>query len=100
MCVLSHSVVSKTPWTAARQTPLSMGFFREYWSGLPFPPPGALPNLGMESTSPALAGGFLTTEPHGKASAVHICVITKIQYDSLCLVLHVLYVEYFTSLNL
>ena len=65
-----------------------------------FPPPGALPNPGMESTSPALAGGFITTEPPGKPSAVHICVITKIQSNSLCLVLHVLYVEYFTSLNL
>ena len=47
--------------------PLSMGFFwQEYWSGLPFPPQGDLPNPGIEPTSPvslALAGRFFTTEP-------------------------------------
>ena len=40
--------------------------FLTYWSGLPFPPPGDLPDPGMEPTSPALAGGFFTTEPLGK----------------------------------
>uniref|UniRef100_A0AAA9TDG6 EF-hand calcium binding domain 2 n=1 Tax=Bos taurus TaxID=9913 RepID=A0AAA9TDG6_BOVIN len=50
--------------TVAHQVPLSKGFSRqEYWSGLPFPSPGDLPNPGTESTSPALAGGFFTTEP-------------------------------------
>ena len=53
------------PWTVTRQAPLSMGFSRqEYWSGLPCPPPGDLPNSGIELTcltSPALAGGFFTT---------------------------------------
>ena len=44
---------SATPWTAAHQVPLSMGFSRqEYWSRLPCPPPGDLPNPGMEPTSP------------------------------------------------
>ena len=44
-----------------------MGFSRqEYWSGLPFPSPEDLPNPGIESTSPALADGFFTTEPPGK----------------------------------
>ena len=44
-----------TPWTAACQAPLSMGFSRlEYWSALPFPSPGDLPNLGIEPESPAL----------------------------------------------
>ena len=44
-----------------------MGFSRqEYWSGLPFPSPGDLPDAGMEPMSPALAGGFFTTEPPGK----------------------------------
>ena len=44
-----------------------MGFPRqEYWSGLPFPSPGDLPDPGMELASPALAGGFFTTEPPGK----------------------------------
>ena len=53
------------PWTVAHQAPLSMGFSRqEYWSGLPCPPPGDLPNPGIKSmslTSLALAGGLLTT---------------------------------------
>ena len=52
-------------WTVAPQAPLSMGFLRqEYWSGLPCPPPGDLPNPGTEPTSrtfPALVGEFFTT---------------------------------------
>ena len=57
------------PWTVACQAPLSMGFDqREYWSGLPFPSPGDLPNPGIEPASPALASGFFTTEPPGKPS--------------------------------
>ena len=56
-----------TPWTVARQGSPSMGLSRpEYWSGLPFPPPGDLSDPGIEPTSPALAGGFFTTEPPGK----------------------------------
>ena len=54
-----------TPWTVAYQASLSTGFSRqEYWNGLPCPPPGDLPNPGMESmylTFPTLAGGFFTT---------------------------------------
>ena len=53
------------PWTVARQTPLSMEFSRqEYWSGMPFPSLGCLPNPEIEPTavaSRALAGGFFTT---------------------------------------
>ena len=67
--LLSHSAVSDfaTPGTVARQAPLSMGFPRqEYWSGLPFPSPGDLPDPGNESESPALVGRFFTTEPPGK----------------------------------
>ena len=56
-----------TPWTAAHQASLSVGFPRqEYWSGLPFSSPGALPDPGMEPTSLgslALAGGFFTAAP-------------------------------------
>ena len=53
-----------TPWTVARQAPLSVGFSRqEYWSGLPFPPPGDHPDPGIEHTSPALAGRFFISEP-------------------------------------
>ena len=48
-----------TPWTVTCQAPLSMGFSRqEYWSGLPRPAPGDLPDPGMEPGSPALPGGF------------------------------------------
>ena len=57
MYVLSCSVVSNsvTPWTVAHQAPLFMGFSKpEYWSGLPFPSPGDLPDLGIEPGSPAL----------------------------------------------
>ena len=68
--LLSCVQLFATPWTAAFQAPLSMGFSRqEYWSGLPFPPPGDLPDPGIElalSESPALAGRFFTTEPPGK----------------------------------
>ena len=56
---------SVTPWTVACQAPLSMGFSRqEYCSGLPFLPPGDLPDPGIKPrslVSPALAGGFFTT---------------------------------------
>ena len=56
-----------TPWTAARQAPLSMGFSRqEYWSGLPFPSPGDLPDPGIEPGSPALQADSLPTELRGK----------------------------------
>ena len=56
-----------TPWTVARQAPLSVGFpMKEHWSGLPFPSPGDFPDLEIKPTSPALAGEFLTTDPLGK----------------------------------
>ena len=59
LCVLSHIWLFVVPGTVARQTPLSMGFSRqEYWSELPLPAPGSLPDPGIESTSPALAGRF------------------------------------------
>ena len=52
-----------TPCTIACQAPLSMGFSRqEYWSGLTFPPPGDLPDPGIEPRSPALAGSFFTDQ--------------------------------------
>ena len=67
-CVLSrfsHVQPFATPWTIARQTPLSMGFSRqEHWSRLPDPLPGKLPDPGIEPkslVSPALAGRFFTT---------------------------------------
>ena len=69
-----------TRWTVSHQAPLAMGFPRqEYWSGLPFPTLGDLPDPGIEPASPvssALAGGFFTTEPPGKT-----CICIK---GSLC----------------
>ena len=66
-CMLSHVQLFAIPWTAARQAPLSMAFPRqEYRSGLPFPSQGDLPDLGIKPESPALAGGFFTTELIGK----------------------------------
>ena len=64
---MSHSFA--TPWTVAHKAPLSMGFpGQEYWSGLPFPLLGNLPNPGIEPMSPELAGGFFTAEAPGKPS--------------------------------
>ena len=61
------SDASVTPWTVARQAPLSMGFPKqEYWSGLQFLPPEDLPDSGMEPMPSVLAGGVSTTEPPGK----------------------------------
>ena len=67
--VVGHGLVTKslltlaTSWTVARQAPLSRGFPRqEYWSGLPFPSPGDLPNSGTESRSPTLQVDSLPTE--------------------------------------
>ena len=67
MCaeLLQLCIDSAVLWAVARQAPLSVGFSRqEYWSGLPFPLPGDLPDPGIKPASlksPALAGGFLTT---------------------------------------
>ena len=62
----SCSVVSAsfvTSWTVAHQAPLSMGLSKQqYWSGLPFPSPGDLPDPGIEPTSPALQVDSLLTE--------------------------------------
>ena len=67
---LSRVCLFVTPWTVAHQAPLSLGFpMQEYWSGLPFPSPGDLPNPGIEPASPvcpALVGRFFTAAPSGK----------------------------------
>ena len=56
-----------TPWTVVYQAPPSMGFSRqEYWSGLPFPSPGNLPDPGIEPRSPSFQADALTSEPPGK----------------------------------
>ena len=67
MCMYSVVSDSVTPWTVARQAPLSMGFSRqEYGSGLPFPSPGDLPDPGIEARSPVLQADTLLSEPQGK----------------------------------
>ena len=67
----------ETPWTVARQAPLSMGFSRqEYWNGLPCPPSGGLPYTGikpMSLTSPSLAGRFFTTSTTWEA--LYMCYL-------------------------
>ena len=70
-CVKSLSCVRLfvTPWTVAYKAPLSMEFSRqEYWSGLPFPSPGDLPDPGIEPWSPALQTDTLPSEPPGKST--------------------------------
>ena len=63
---LSRVRLFATPWTVAYQAPQSMGFSRqEYWSGLPFPSPGDLPNTGIEAGSPALQTDAFPSEPLG-----------------------------------
>ena len=63
---LSRVLLFVTPWTVARQAPLSMEFSRqEYWMGLPFPSPRDLPDPGTDPVSPALAGRFFTISKDG-----------------------------------
>ena len=82
MCLsrFSHVQLCETLGTVACQAPLSMGFSsQEYWCGLLFPSPGDLPDPGIEPefpASPALAGGFFTTEPPGKPTC---CVRPRVK---------------------
>ena len=87
--VLSHLSCVRlfaTPWTVAHQAPLSMEFSgQEYWSGWPRPPPGDLPDPGIESASlasPALAGGFFTTSATWEAQMYLLCEI-KLNWERL-----------------
>ena len=71
--LLSHVWLFATPWTVAYQAPPSLGFFRqEYWSGLPFPSPGDLPNPGIEPGSPLLQADALPSEPPGKSAVKEV----------------------------
>ena len=82
MCVYVCSVMSHSLLPHGLTNPpgsLSMEFSRqEYWDRLPFPFPADLHNLGNEPLSPALAGGFFTTEPPGKHIHVYVCVCVYI----------------------
>ena len=69
--MLSRVRLFATPWTVAREAPLSMGFSRqEFWNGLPLPPPGDLPYPGIEPVSPAWQANSLPSEPPGKPREV------------------------------
>ena len=66
-----------TPWTVARQAPLSMGFSRqEYWSGLTFPLPGDLPDPETEPGSPALQADSLPAEPQMRSDQISHSVVS------------------------
>ena len=91
----SHVQLFETLWTVACEDPLSMGFFRQgYWSGLPCPPSGDLPDPGIEPVlfmSPALTGRFFTTSFPWEAQCIiqayiiciHIFIYTYIH--TMCL---------------
>ena len=69
---LSRVRLFATPWTVAHQAPPSMGFSRqEYWSGVPFPSPGDLPNPGIKPRSPAFQADAFTSELPGKPGSVY-----------------------------
>ena len=77
---LSRVRLFATPWTVAHQTPLSMGFSRqEYWSGLPCPPPGDLPNPGIKPRSPSLQADSLPSEPPGKPMSTGVGSLSLLQ---------------------
>ena len=88
MKLLSHVQLFATPWTVALQGPPSMGFSRqEYWSGLPFPSPGDLPDPGIEPRSPAFQADALTSEPPGTLSPMMFymfCEFTWFAYERVC----------------
>ena len=66
-----------TLWTVAHQAPLSMGFFRQdYWSGLPCPPPGYLPNPGIRLSSPAFPALQADSLPLSHLGSPHILLRT------------------------
>ena len=89
------------PWTVAHQPPLSMGFSRqEYWSGLPFPPPGDLLVPGIEHASPVLAGGLCSTEPLGSP-----VICTRHTYVKRCFNIdfshsHISWISFIQTLNI
>ena len=71
-----------TPWTGAFQAPLSKEFSRqEYWSGLPFPFSGDLPNLGIEPWSPTLQANSLSFEPSGKQRNIYLISLWELRYS-------------------
>ena len=90
--LLSHIRLPATPWTVARQAPLSMECSRqEYWSGLPFPAPGDLPEPGVKLSSlvsPALAARFFTTAPPGSPDLLYGYFLTFLKTFNISTSLH------------
>ena len=86
-----------TLWTVAHQAPLSMGFSRqEYWSGLPFPSPGDLPDPEIKPRSPTLQADALTSEPPGNAHLnLKVLIITGKNGDIIPLKFKKVYKIYF-----
>ena len=84
VCVLSRFSrvwLFVTPWTVAHQAPLSMGFSRqEYWSGLPCPPPGDLPNPGIKPRSLAVRADSLPVKPQGKPKNTGVGSLSLLQW--------------------
>ena len=77
---LSHVQLFAIPWTVAYQTPPARGFFwQEYWSGLPFPPPGDLPNSGIEPRYPTWQADALQSEPQGVRKWYNILLNIKVE---------------------
>ena len=88
LLLFSRSAVSDSLWAhglcIAHQAPLSLGFpTQEYWTGLPSPPPGDLPNPGIKCAPPALAAGSFTTQPPGKPEGM--CKELEKHYSRGCL---------------
>ena len=78
---LSRVQLFATPWTVVCQAPPSMGFSRqEYWSGLPFPSPGDLPNPGIEPRPPALQADSLPSEPPGTYQSAYLYASSYLDY--------------------
>ena len=90
--MLSHIRLPATPWTVAQQAPLSMECSRqEYWSGLPFPAPGDLPEPGVKLSSlvsPALAGRFFTIAPPGSPDLLYGYFLTFLKTFNISTSLH------------
>ena len=77
-----------TPWTVAPQAPLFMGFSSKKWSGLPFPPPGDLPDPGIQPRSPSLQADSFLSEPPGtreRHSQIHQADLTAPSVSHCCL---------------
>ena len=76
-----------TTWTVTHQAPLSVGFSRQaYWSGLPFPTPGDLPDPGIKPGSPVLIGRFFITVPPEKPRLFQLQVLSNLNTDQAFLI--------------